>query len=197
MSTKTSTSTPVPTSTPLPEKSGLGEDIYSGAASFGRFWALLGAIVSTVVAIVMIGIGIYILLLPVQLSVQGTVVAINESPSGICRSISDKNGTTFNCEITVKYLFNGQEYTKDMSYSGTSTYYIGSKIPVYFKTANDPNSTSLNGQPPKWVGWALIAFAIILTLGSWFWYWATRKWKVVAAAEGTGGMLNLVSGGRW
>ena len=194
-STPTS-STPLTPATAPANAPGIGEDIYSGAASFGLVWALIGAIIATIIGIIMIGFGIYILRLPTQTSVKGTILSINGNPTGICPSTTQGNNTTYNCYILVQYNFQGKDYTKQLRYSGSTGYSIGSTINVCFKSPNNPDDVTLDCNPSKSLGWVLIGIAIATILGGWFWYWASRKWKFIAAAEGVSGAFDLISGGR-
>lgn len=83
----------------------------------------------------------------------------------------------------------------NIDYSGDKIYYAGEQITIYVKKGS-PTDISLTKDVPNWTGWLLIGLALLIILGSWFWYWASRKWKFVAAAEGVGGVLGIVSGGR-
>jgi len=178
----------------MSEKTNLGDEIYSGAASFGIAWALIGAIFATIIGIGMIVGGIYILIHKDKLiDIQATITQINGG-SGPCSKITD-NPIQYSCSITLEYKYNGITYTGVQNYTGNANYYIGEVITIRINP-NNPNDISLNNPIPKWIGWILIVFALLIIIGSWFWYWASRKWKFVAAAEGVGGALNIISGGR-
>lgn len=177
--------------------SGLGEEIYSGAASFGKFWALLGAIMGTITFILLTIVGIYILTkkdyrIPINVSIK----MINGSTTGSCPK-SSEDPPTYACTIRLNdYVYNGITYKNvDASYTGSDLYYVGQNITGYINK-DAPSNVSLNKDPPKWLGWILIVIGIVAIVSGWFWYWATTKWKFLAASQGVGGALDIATGGR-
>jgi len=174
-------------------ESSLGSEIYSGAASFGTVWSLIGAIFATVIGTIMIASGIYLLLRKDDRnSFPATVLYVNGPNGPPCQKTQD-NPVQYSCTITIKY--SGWSSPIDINYNGNQLYYVGEKVTIYVKKGN-PTDVTLSQGVPKWGGFVLIGIAIFIIAGSWFWYWAARKWKFVAAAEGVGGVLNVVSGGR-
>lgn len=180
-------------STSSTEKPGVGEEIYSGAASFGVFWALLGAVMATIVGIILIIAGIYILASKSDRnSASATVVAINGQTNGSCQKTQD-NPVQYQCTVSVKY--DGWKDPIDINYSGNNSYYVGEKLTIYVKK-NDPSDATLNPPVPKWFGIIAIVVGLIIPAVAWFWYWASRRWKFIAAAEGASGAFKIISGGR-
>jgi hypothetical protein len=181
-------------STSSSDKPGLGSEIYSGAASFGTVWALIGAIFATVIGTIAIGFGIYLLVRKDNRNAfPATVLYINGPGGPPCQKTQDKP-VQYSCKVTIKY--SGWADPIDINYTGSEIYYVGEQITIYVKKG-DPTDVTLSKSIPNWVGWVCIAGAILVIAFSWFWYWAARRWKFVAAAEGVGGALNIVSGGRW
>lgn len=175
-------------------KQSVGSEIYSGAASFGVAWALIGAIFATIISIILFGVGIYFLTRKIDRdSYSATVLYINGPGGPPCQKTQD-NPVQYSCTVTIKY--DGYPSPIDINYTGNQVYYVGQKITIYVKKGN-PTDITLDKPTPKWFGWFMIAGAICLLLISWFWYWASRKWKFIAAAEGVGGAVNIISGGRW
>jgi len=181
---------------------GLGQEIYTGAADFGVAWALIGAITGTIIGIIMIIGGIYVLMHRNDYTpVQGKVTLINGSATGQCQSslIHASNGsssndtTVFNCLVTVQFSYKGEDRKADISYSGNKGFYVGQVTTVYVRT-NDPEDVSLNGSIPGWVSAITISFGLVIAIGGWFWYWASKRWKFVAAAEGASGAWHIIRG---
>jgi hypothetical protein len=178
----------------MSDKSSLGSEIYSGAASFGTIWSLIGAIFATVIGTIMIALGIYLLVRKHNRdSFPATVLYVNGPGGPPCQKTQD-NPVQYSCKITVKY--SGWPNPIDINYTGEQVYYVGEQVTIYVKKGS-PSDATLSKGVPNWTGWLLIGSAIFIIGGSWFWYWAARKWKFVAAAEGVGGVLGVVSGGRW
>lgn len=177
---------------------GVGKDIYDSTASFGRIWALMGAIFATIIGLGMIALGIYLVVRkPDRDMVHGRITKINGLDTGRCQTVQNtQNSSTFSCTITVQYVYDGQTYVADVNYNGSTFYAVNQVIPVYVLKVN-PTSITISEPIPKWFGGVFIGVGAFLALLSWFWYWAAKKWKVVAAAEGAGGLLGIVSKGRW
>lgn len=180
--------------------SGLGSEIYSGAADFGRVWTLLGAIVGTIIGIATIILGIYIITKKSWLSSVGTITAINGDPKGTCTQSgqNNQNGQTqqvYSCNIDIIYTFEGKNYTQTVYYSGNFQHYVGEHVNIYINPNNFSN-ISLDKNIPKFIGWIIIVIALLVMGGAWFWFWASQKYKFIAAAEGAGAGLHILSGGR-
>jgi hypothetical protein len=185
-----STSTPAVSTPPAPSSPSLGDQIYSGSAEFGVIWALIGAIIATIIGVCMIIVGIYILVKKSTLQqVSGTVVSVDPPSCGV----GSGNPTTYSCNITVSYLVNTTHLQKIIWYSGSVIYSPGQSITVYYNPS-DPGDASLSGPVPHFIGGILILFGLLIPIGSWFWYYMSRRYKFVAAAEGMAGAYSLITG---
>lgn len=171
--------------------SSLGQSLYDDTASFGRFWALLGAIIATVIGLILIVGGIVALTRHVtpKEKLTGTIAAINSnSQAGFTCPL---NAGTFTCTLRIAFQYNGQPITVDYNYSGTSLYSVGQNVDVYID-ANNPLHISLDPPMPGWAGWVMIIFGVAIAALGWFGYWMARRWKIAAAAQGVGGISNII-----
>ena len=190
----------VPPATPTASSSfinpGLVDDVYSGAASYGIFRALLSAIGGTIIGILLIWLGVYIVKLPDKTSIQGIITQVNGAtgPSATCPYSLINKSISYSCQYTVEYVYQGQKYTQNLSYNGPTPYSIGQPITVYVISDN-PQDASFSQGAPSGIGWALIVFGAFVIGGGWFMYWASKKWKIVAAAQGAQGIASMFSGG--
>jgi hypothetical protein len=168
----------------------LGDELYSGAASFGQIKALIGAIIGTIIGIIMIGFGISLSLKkqPSFESVNATILNVN------CNTVRNtqngQNSTTQNCNINVSYNYNGKNQNKYIQYTGNQVYVVNQQITVYVNKDNDseiyldiPNSRTL--------GLLLLFIGLLILIGSWFVYWLSNRYKFFAAAQGVSGAYNL------
>lgn len=171
---------------------GLGDDIYQGTASFGVFYALISAIIGSVVGIVMIAIGLWLLLRKKRNEsiTKGKIIGIDRSSTGRCDKVGGSDN--YSCELQISFDYSGESYEKFFQYTGNFMYKIGQVINVYVIDGN-PDNIDIQSEP-RWIGWVLLSFGIIFAVAGWFWYWASRKWKIVAAAEGAGGIVGIVTG---
>jgi len=170
--------------------SSIASEIYSGTAEFGKIWALISAVIATIISIIMIIIGIYILTLKSKdTKVSATIIKINNSTTNVC---DEKD---FNCTITISYIYNNRQQTRNINKpKQNQVYKVGDSIDVYI---DDKSSVATQKDvPPKMMGFVLLITSVIILVSSWFWYWASKKYKPVAAAEGIGGILNIATGGR-
>jgi len=165
------------------EKQSIGEQIYSGTATFGKIWAVASAIFGTIISIVMLIIGISVISHKSHLrSVPGQVMEDAE-----CTTTDSQQQTFTTCRTKISYEVDGVTYTPTVD-SGSFQYTAGTEVTVWYSPSS-PERPELNPFP-KWVGWMLIIFAFLICIGVWIWVWVTRKSKVAAAA---GGAIELVS----
>lgn len=178
-----------------PISPGLIEDVYSGAASYGIFRALISAIGATVIGGLLIGLGVYIVKMPQKTSIQATITQINGAtgPTAICSSSIVNKSVTYSCQLTVQYTYQGQQYTQGLSYNGSMLYSVGQAITIYI-TSDNPKEVSLSQTVSSTLGWVLIVFGALVIGGGWLMFWAAKKWKIVAAAEGAQGIASMFGG---
>lgn len=168
----------------------VAKEIYDDTASFGRIWALISAIIASIMGLAAIIGGIYILARKSSPSgTVGTVIKVNGDDYGECRVINTGNNIiNYSCVLTVRYTLNGVETDTNVSYFGPVLYMVGSSINI------DGHGGVIDKGIPKWAGGLMIFMGFVVAGGAWFWYWAARNYKPVAAASGVGGMLNMIRG---
>jgi len=171
---------------------GLGSEIYSGAAEFGRIRAIMGVIFGTIIGIACIIGGIVLIRKKVMLNatITGTV-----SSDPACRKYTDKNSNfMYDCSgIYVKYTLNNTLYTlKNTRINSGINYKNGDKIKVYYQS-NKPSNASLLSDNTHIAGWIILVVGLLILAGSWFWFIMAMRYKFVAAAEGVAGAAGLVA----
>lgn len=152
------------------------ENVYSGTATFGRYYALFSAIIVTIISVIMLSIGLYFVIKPYT---KYTATVTKIIPGGIEityeDSTKDSKGTT-------------KEGTIHISTSASNTYTVGQHIDIYVSSNGNISLTNLT-----MMGGILIGIAIIISLISWIWYWITTRSKIAATVEGVIGGVNLIS----
>lgn len=164
--------------------SSLENDIYSGAASFGLFYTLIGAIIGTIVGIIMIISGIFMLNKKLNIElISGKVLNLN------CRPLQNNEQ---NCSINISYRYNNLDYTNYIQYTGKNIYASNQLIDIY---VNKDNATVIYIEDPDTHGQGriLLFSGLFIILAGWIWYWISKKYKFLAAAEGVSGAFNLFS----
>lgn len=176
-----------------PSPPSLGDQLYSGSAEVGIIWSLISAIIATIIGIFLIIAGIYILVKKSTLQeVSGTVISA-DPPSCGSQPYNVGNQPTYSCNLTVSYTVNDTHFQKIIWYSGSVIYSPGQSITIYYNP-NNPGNPSLTGAVPHFVGGILIFMGLLMAVASWFWYYMSRKYKFVAAAEGASAAYSLITG---
>jgi uncharacterized protein YxeA len=171
----------------------LGDDIYSGAAEYGRFNALIGVIFGTIIGIILIVIGTIMLVKheePLQ-QIMGTI----KNSDNQCKNLVDKNNDNdpfIQCYVEVSYIINGKTYNITGFTNDKKTYKKDDKIPIYYKPSSPEKgqlTTELSGHI---IGLILLVFGLFTAGGSWLWYYVTKKYQFAAAAGGVAGAYDLI-----
>jgi hypothetical protein len=167
---------------------GLGTDVYNGAAGYGKFSVVVGAIVGTIIFLIMFSVGIYLLNYKNDYtqSIKGKVIQNDPTASYMC-STNNNNGTP--CyNNTIGYMVNNVDYT----FSMIEKYQLplNSEVELYYDP-KDPSKAVLTVPNYKALSIGLLIAAPLLLLLTWVNVYATFKFKTYAAAEGAAGMFNL------
>ena len=159
---------------------GVGSEIYSGAAGFGRIYALLSAIIATVIGIVMFVAGVYIIYHRAHMN---TVVGQVTQGSHNCAIFGNIN----TCDVNVTYLVDGKTYNKIYNIANRHT---NGPVTVYYNP-KDPSDSEID-PIPKMIGWGLIGGSILLVFMTWMRSMLAKRYKFVAAATGAREALNIL-----
>lgn len=172
--------------------SGVGDQLYSGAAELGQFRTTISLFIAIFIGIIFVIIGIILL---TKKNVHTTQVSATVV-SGNCIQILDKNNSSHsNCNLIVSYTYNGQNYpTCKLNTSGPQ-YVPGNTIDI-FVDPNHPEDYSLESlQSDRVSGWILIGAAIFIVAIAYLTRWLSQRYKFFAAAEGVGLGANIIGGG--
>ena len=130
--------------------------------------------------------GIYFVIKKTKLTstVYGTVETSN------CTLVKN----IYDCSLTVKYTDNkGKEHSLTGETNDSYEYTKGAKILVYYDPSN-PSKSSLTSDNSHIAGWVAIVIGVILIFSSFFWLWASMKYKFIAAAEGVSAATGMIRG---
>lgn len=174
---------------------GLGDEIYSGAASFGKLRAVIGAIFGTIIGIGLIIGGIFALIHKTKLTGETTGTSIDNQGNQVpiwCSSTSDQdNHQSYQCHFKLQYQPDKKKYTKIFDTSSSTNYTDQTEITVYYNP-DDPGDASLSKDDYHTVGYVLIGFGIFLLLGSWIGLWVVYHYKFAAAVSGAAGAIDMI-----
>jgi hypothetical protein len=171
-------------------KTSVGEQVYSGMAEYGKIQAGISIVVTSVIAIIMLGIGIYLLRRKDTYTNQTT----GKITKAACVTKSGNSTRQFDCNLTVEIIVNSQTYTIDNLTIISGTEYIpGKTITVYYNPEN-PNEAALS-KTSKWWGWGLIIVALLMIIFVVVNFWLTTKYKGYAAFQGASSVAGAFGGG--
>lgn len=168
-----------------PSSTNLGEEIYSGAAGYGKISAIISAIIATFISICMVIGGIYVIKNRSKMkSVDGDINGNSD-----CKVITSNNNVSTVCSTFVTYTVNGTVYDKILTQTGSTSYIDKQKVIIWYnpETPNKPDMEPTG----VGVGYLIIILAIIICIGAWAWVYITRISKFAAAASGVSDVLNM------
>ena len=161
----------------------IANNVYDGAATFGRIMALISLIMSCIIGTIMIVIGIILLFKKNKYS------AVTSGKITMAQCNTANNITS--CSISADYIANDKTY-KITAPVNDKYYNLDDNINIYY----DPNepAASLARKPFSfmWIGIILIVIAFFIIGGAALYYYIVTRFKFVAAATGVGNIIDIV-----
>jgi hypothetical protein len=137
-----------------------GGSYESSSASFGRVYSVFGAIVGTIIAIILVCIGISRLRDPHTFTATATVVAVTSCQAN---TQNPQNGapTSYSCVVSAVYTVGGGIHAvKGLAVARSSPLQVGSTFTIRY----DPSTPSdaVYELSPRGLGWGLIGFGLLI-----------------------------------
>lgn len=163
-------------------------DIYSGASAFGKFSAIIGGVIGTLLGLIFIGMGSYIIYEASRrtTSVQGKIT------DSKCQQTTSPNRQ---CMITVNYTTSqpSQMCTQTFSVQDENKYKKDNTVTIYYDPSSPCNTGSLESRRQDTIiGIILIITGLIFIFIVWLVVYLTYKYKFFAAAEGVGTAIRIL-----
>lgn len=169
--------------------SSLSDKLYSGTVAYGKVQAIMGAVVGTVVSIVLIITGLVLVKRKAKLTDTINAVIVSDP---FCNQYADSSLVKFRCNnISLKYTVNNKEYTLNTSTDSTIKYTKGLNVNIYYDPAN-PSYASMTSDNVKPLGWIFFGFGTLMLVSAWTWVFLTQKYHVAAATGGIASVINTV-----
>ena len=144
--------------------SSTGSEIYNDTAAFGRVWAIIIAVIMSIVGILLIIMGI-LSLRSKEAKVTATVKA-------------DTDCSGKKCLTKVTYTVDNKVYNK--TFETSDLYNAGDTITLYYLD----DATKAHLKSTKHMAPALIVMGAVIVLVGWIIVYLTKKFKAFAALEG-------------
>lgn len=171
-------------------------EIYDDAADLGRTYATISLVISIILGIILLGVSLY-LIFGKNAHTDMVMAQIKTISCGGPTIIN--NNTTRNCSTTLTFNYNGKDYSvTDFSYtySGNAdpNTMIGTSIKVFVDPNNPIDVSTISKSTDKKIGLVLLGISVFLVGGSILHWWLARRYKFMAAAEGTGAGIGAIRG---
>ena len=164
------------------------DNTLDAAASFGRIMAWMRSIFGTIIGLLLIALGIFMLTRKNKYPMR----AVGTVQSAKCDDSDAKNVT---CTITFQFTPNNGKSITSAPMLVNQSYVKGQNVTVHYDPAN-PNNFLLNPAPIKWIGGILLAFGLLILVFVWVWMWVVNRNKTAAvmngAVEGVGMVDTMV-----
>jgi hypothetical protein len=175
---------------------GFGSEIKSFAAGakpavvmYGRYQAIVGAVVGTLIAICMIIGSVFLIKAKSERTATSTATVVTGSAP--CTSSTVNNNLVWSCSsLKISYIANGKPLSAIVGINSSENYTVGRTLTVYYDPNNASDvSASSDINTKHTIGWVLIPIAILILVGSWAWLYITIRNSDMAAIGGVEGIV--------
>lgn len=170
-----------------------GNSLYDGASGVGVFKADLTMIVAVIFGVLLVVCGLYMMMYNNDanyLHIKGQVVTPNCTTAGVTTDSHGKTITSYKCNLGVKYVINGKEYSKTIFVNGTANYVANEPIDLMV-LKSDFTNVQISQISSSTMGMMMIAVAIVLVVAAYINYYLTHNYKVFAATQGVSTLTGL------
>lgn len=171
----------------------IAEEIYSGAAEYGKFRAFLSVIIGGIITIILFIIGFPLIFKkyePLE-QIVGNIIIDEKYPIN-CQQ--DKNSKYLDCLVYIKYkLPNKDEQIQQFSLlSQQKTPINNQQITLYYKK-EDENTISLYDKiNTRIIGFIMIIIGLVILGSSIFWLYVVNKYKFAASTTGVADAYSII-----
>ncbi len=166
------------------------DQIYSGTATFGKHYAVFMAVVSSIVAVVLLLVGIYLIRRKPVFTTQVDFFITNVSP----RTVSTYNNTTKSYTSRTYYDLTGTIKECDKIYklyNYTTFVSSGQTIKAWIKPNCESNEAHPSNDDYKTMGYVIIGISGFMIIFNILRVVLTRKYKPLAAIQGASGARDI------
>lgn len=137
---------------------GLGGEVYSGAATFGRVYSVIGAVIGVIIGIILVFLGTAKLRDPRTATVTATVTAVSDCAA--TPGSGQGRAPSVTCVAAATYTVAGTAYTATgISVTQAAAVRKGATLTLRYDPAA-PQDAKYELSPD--VGWALVAFGLLI-----------------------------------
>lgn len=145
------------------------KDIQKVQTPLGRGYAIIGAVMATIIALALFIAGLYLIIKPDYYTVSTNAKIIN-----VTCELTSTTRIDHTCEIIYAYEVNGVTYVSEFILTMAKTYAVNDNIRIQYNP-NNPQMSRLYQTPPLVIGSLLVGVGIVLALIAWFLAWFSRR----------------------
>jgi hypothetical protein len=160
--------------------------IGSGLATYSRVSSVIGAIIISIIMIVLIILGVEEYRSTKSGSTNGTITIANCSP--------DTQNKGYSCNLTVTYTVDGKQYQHTDTIHGTQAYQVGQSINVDYDPSNpiDSNFLPLSTHDIAWIFFAIAIIIGILTFIHLYFVYKSPEYATITGGLGLAGNIRQI-----
>jgi hypothetical protein len=158
--------------------------IYKGSASYGRFIAIITAVIVTLISLILVFFGVkYVNSVDLYNKISlATITGKN------CNTGTKNNQSS--CTYTLTYSDENGRKIENVTITSNSDMPLNSQVSVSYDPSNN-SEVRLTSENKKSTGYGMIFFAFIILVLAWGWVWITRNYEFAASASGFSSAFNL------
>ena len=186
--------------TPTVPSDNFGTDVYNSLSGVGAFKADLILLVVTILAIIMVVVGIYFMMFNDDdryISVTGTILdtkCVLASPNARNANRSETSESTGNyrCNVSVEYNIDGRVFTKQLMHNSDQPFSRNEPVELMVDRSNynDVRFSTMRG---SMVGSVMIGSALLFFGLAYLNYYLSHRYHIYSAAQGTSTIVGVLS----
>lgn len=168
----------------------LGKDIYQSTANYGRFIGKLTFYITLIISIILLFVSLNLLS-----KNENHLVDINAKiKKAECKEYFDKKTPSFNCSLLITYKVKDTEYEEKILLNSHINYKPNDIIIVTYDKFN-PKKVFIKKMRSFHYGLSVLFIGLIIFAIGYYTKYTTENFPIVAAAQGTGSILSLLTRG--
>lgn len=179
----------------LSSSTGVGDELYGGAATFGRFMGMINVFVLGFLTLICFIVGLVFLARKETYTetTMATILNATQSPcSAQQKVVNNSSGSTiinyFRCTLQLSYKAkdkdgNDKDYTRPLTIDSDDNYNNNDQIEIKYRP-DDPTDIAYKPISPKTIGTGLILASLVLAIIAFFTYYIITRFKFAAAGVG-------------
>jgi hypothetical protein len=176
----------------MPKLKGKGgnivDQVYDGAATFGRIMAYVYLVIWNIVGWSMVGIAIYLMTRHERYTkkTKATVVVAD------CQRYFSNKSSNNSCLLTLEYMVDDIKYTPKYNTNGSQSYYQGMDFNIRYDPER-PQDFIVAPILKFGVGAILLSIALLIIICVWIYWYVVITYKAVAGITGMGHAVDIIT----